>query len=67
MTHTAHRSGELESLQNDFVFLMMSAKGFNDKEATPKFKKIRFAHNFKTILTHYLHLFRLFVYAEPFM
>ncbi len=39
MTHTAHRSGELESLQNDFVFLMMSAKGFNDKEATPKFKK----------------------------
>jgi hypothetical protein len=39
MTHTLHRSGTEESLSGDFVFLFMTAKGFNTTDSGPKFKK----------------------------
>ncbi len=36
MTHTLHRSGDRESLKNDFVWLMYQTKGVNDKNIAPK-------------------------------
>jgi len=39
MTHTLHRRGDAESLKGDYVVLMMSAKGFNDKGASQKLKE----------------------------
>ncbi len=36
MTHTLHRQGTYEELKEDFVVLVMSARGFNDKGAAPK-------------------------------
>ncbi len=36
MTHTLHRSGDRESLKNDFVWLMYQTKGVNDKDIAPK-------------------------------
>jgi len=36
MTHTAHRTGTIEDLEGDYVVLVMSARGFNDKGAAPK-------------------------------
>jgi len=36
MTHTLHRTGDLSSLQKDYVVLVMSCRGFNDAGATPK-------------------------------
>jgi len=36
MTHTSHRTGTIESLKGDYVVLVMSARGFNDKGAAPK-------------------------------
>ena len=36
MTHTLHRSGDRESLKNDFVWLMYQTKGINDKDIAPK-------------------------------
>jgi len=39
MTHTLHRSGTEESLRGDFVFLFMTAKGYNTADSGPKFKK----------------------------
>ncbi len=36
MTHTLHRQGTYEELKEDFVVLVMSAKGFNDPGAAPK-------------------------------
>jgi len=39
MTHSLHRAGSPESLQRDFVFLMISALGFNEKGAKDKFIK----------------------------
>jgi len=40
MTHTLHRFGSLDTLNDDFVFLSMSAKGFaNEKGSGEKMKK----------------------------
>ncbi len=40
MTHTLHRYGKLETLNDDFIFLSMSAKGFaNEKGSGEKMKK----------------------------
>lgn len=36
MTHTLHRSGTLESLRGDYVWLMYQAKGINDENIKPK-------------------------------
>lgn len=36
MTHTLHRMGTYEELKEDFIVLVMSARGFNDKGAAPK-------------------------------
>ena len=36
MTHTLHRSGDRESLENDFVWLMYQTRGVNDKNIAPK-------------------------------
>ncbi len=40
MTHTLHRTGDLESLREDFPMLAHVARGFNDKDAGPKLKQI---------------------------
>ena len=39
MTHTLHRKGTEENLQNDFVVFAMSAKGVNDKDSAQKMKE----------------------------
>lgn len=39
MTHTLHRRGNRESLEGDYVVLVMSAKGFNDEGASQRLKK----------------------------
>ncbi|MCL4487998.1 MAG: hypothetical protein M1570_07695 [Chloroflexi bacterium] len=36
MTHTLHRSGTVESLRGDYVWLMYQAKGINDSNIKPK-------------------------------
>src|SRR5512142_3037678 len=36
MTHTLHRSGSIESLRSDYVWLMYQAKGVNDTNIKPK-------------------------------
>ncbi len=36
MTHTLHRSGTIESLRGDYVWLMYQAKGINDTNIKPK-------------------------------
>jgi len=36
LTHTLHRRGKVESLKHDYVFLIMSAKGINDKGSGDK-------------------------------
>ncbi len=36
MTHTLHRSGTIESLRGDYVWLMYQAKGVNDQNIKPK-------------------------------
>lgn len=36
MTHTLHRSGSIESLRGDYVWLMYQAKGVNDTNIKPK-------------------------------
>lgn len=40
MTHTLHRTGDLQTLKEDFPMLTHVARGFNDKEASPRLKKI---------------------------
>ncbi|MFQ5711300.1 MAG: hypothetical protein ACE5GD_05915 [Candidatus Geothermarchaeales archaeon] len=40
MTHTSHREGDVESLKNDFVFVVTGAKGFNKKGCAPRVRKI---------------------------
>jgi len=41
MTHTLHRYGQVDTLNDDLVFLSMSAKGFaNEKGSGEKMKKI---------------------------
>ena len=39
MTHTLHRFGSYERVENDFIVTMMSAKGLNDDHAVQKEKK----------------------------
>jgi len=36
MTHSLHRSGSIESLRGDYVWLMYQAKGINDKNIKEK-------------------------------
>jgi len=36
MTHSLHRSGDVESQKNDFVWFMYQTKGVNDKNIKPK-------------------------------
>lgn len=36
MTHSLHRSGTIESLRGDYVWLMYQAKGINDKDIAAK-------------------------------
>ena len=48
MTHTLHRQGSKESLDKDFIFLCMAAKGFNEDGADEKmreFLRIMMCHN----------------------
>jgi len=40
MTHTLHRTGNLESIREDFPMLTHVARGFNDKDAGPRLKQI---------------------------
>ena len=39
MTHTLHRVGQPESLEKDYVVLVMSAKGINDKGSSAKLRR----------------------------
>ena len=39
MTHTLHRRGPRESLENDFVLFAIPAQGFNEKGSIPKLTK----------------------------
>ena len=48
MTHTLHRQGNKESLDKDYIFLCMAAKGFNEDGADEKmreFLRIMLRHN----------------------
>jgi len=48
MTHTLHRRGTEENLSNDFVILVMAAKGINEEGAAEKMRealKITSRHN----------------------
>jgi hypothetical protein len=48
MTHTLHRQGSKESLDKDFIFLCMAAKGLNEDGADEKmreFLRIMMRHN----------------------
>jgi len=48
MTHTLHRQGSKESLNKDYIFLCMAAKGFNEDGADEKmreFLRIMMRHN----------------------
>ena len=48
MTHTLHRQGSKESLDKDYIFLCMAAKGFNEDGADEKmreFLRIMLRHN----------------------
>jgi len=40
MTHSLHRTGTIESLSNDFVFIVRAARGINMEGAGPKMKRI---------------------------
>ena len=40
MTHTLHRTGDLESIKEDFPMLTHVARGFNDSGASPRLKQI---------------------------
>lgn len=40
MTHTLHREGSEESLENDYLLLITPAMGFNDEGAAEKIKKL---------------------------
>jgi hypothetical protein len=40
MTHTLHRTGDLESIKEDFPMLTHVARGFNDSGAGPRLKQI---------------------------
>jgi uncharacterized protein YjaZ len=40
MTHTHYREGSIESLKNDFVFVITGAKGFNKTGCSPRLKQM---------------------------
>src|SRR4030066_2332208 len=40
MTHTLHRTGNLENIKEDFPMLTHVARGLNDKDAGPRLKQI---------------------------
>ncbi len=40
MTHSLHRTGSVESLANDFVFISRPAIGINEEGAGPKMKRM---------------------------
>lgn len=40
MTHTLYREGTAKSLQNDFVFVITGAKGFNKRRCAPKLREM---------------------------
>jgi hypothetical protein len=40
MTHTHYREGSVESLKNDFVFVITGAKGFNKTGCAPRLKEM---------------------------
>ena len=40
MTHTLHRRGDEKSLREDYVMLVMPARGFNLEDSSEKMKKI---------------------------
>lgn len=40
MTHTLYREGTVESLKNDFVFVITGAKGFNKKGCAPRLRQM---------------------------
>jgi len=40
MTHTLHRTGDLDSIREDFPMLAHVSRGFNDKGAGPRLKQI---------------------------
>ena len=40
MTHTLHRTGDLESIREDFPMLTHVSRGFNDQGAGPRLKQI---------------------------
>jgi len=40
MTHTLHRRGDISSLQEDYVVLVMAAQGVNVQGSEPKFQKL---------------------------
>ncbi len=40
MTHTLHRRGDIESLREDFVVLVMPAQGINVEGSEEKLKKL---------------------------
>jgi hypothetical protein len=39
MTHSLHRRGDVENLQNDFIVFAMSAKGVNDAGSAAQMKR----------------------------
>jgi hypothetical protein len=48
MTHTLHRIGTAANLADDFIFVILPAKGINDKDSDPKLQqilKIAMRHN----------------------
>jgi len=47
MTHSLHRFGSVESLEKDYVFLMISAGGYNVDGGKDKFKKF-----FEIVMKH---------------
>ena len=40
MTHTLHRTGDLQTIKEDFPMLAHVARGFNDQGASPRLKQI---------------------------
>lgn len=40
MTHTLHRIGTAENLADDFIFVILPAKGINDQDSDPKLQQI---------------------------
>jgi len=40
MTHTLYREGSVESLKNDFIFVITGAKGFNKKGCAPRLREM---------------------------